>query len=50
MTDVFFAQYLQHYQPFKQYWNYEGGCVLLGCRSIHEGKILDQRIIDFQHR
>jgi N5-(carboxyethyl)ornithine synthase len=26
------------------------GKVLLGCRSIHEGKILDQRIIDFQHR
>ena len=26
------------------------GEVLLACRSIHEGKILDQRIIDFQHR
>lgn len=26
------------------------GEVLLACRSIHEGKILDQRIIDFQKR
>lgn len=26
------------------------GEVLLACRSIHEGRILDQRIIDFQHR
>lgn len=26
------------------------GSVLVACRSIHEGRILDQRIIDFQHR
>ena len=26
------------------------GDVLTACRSIHEGRILDQRIIDFQHR
>lgn len=26
------------------------GKVLLDCRSIHEGRILDQRILDFQHR
>lgn len=26
------------------------GQVLIDCRSIHEGRILDQRIIDFQHR
>lgn len=26
------------------------GKILLACRSIHEGRILDQRIIDFQHR
>lgn len=26
------------------------GAVLTACRSIHNGKILDRRIIDFQHR
>jgi len=28
----------------------EPGEVLRACRSIHNGKILDQRILDFQHR
>lgn len=31
MTEQFFQEYFMHYQPFKQYWNYEDGCVLLGC-------------------
>lgn len=50
MTDVFFAQYLQHYQPFKQYWNYEDGCVLLGCRRLYEAtgsKPYAQFVLDY---
>ena len=31
MTEQFFMTYLNSYQPFKTYWNYEDGCVLLGC-------------------
>ena len=31
MTEQFFQDYLKHYRPFKDYWNYEDGCVLLGC-------------------
>ena len=31
MTEQLFETYLQSYQPFKSYWNYEDGCVLLGC-------------------
>lgn len=26
--------YLRQYQPYKPYWNYEDGCVLLGCVSL----------------
>ena len=31
----FAAQYLEHYQPYKPYWNYEDGCVLLGCIDLY---------------
>lgn len=31
MIEQFFQKYLKQYQPFKPYWNYEDGCVLLGC-------------------
>lgn len=36
MTEPFFSEYLQNYQPFKSYWNYEDGCVLLGCVRMFE--------------
>lgn len=36
MMQTFFAQYLRHYRPFKSYWNYEDGCVLLGCQRLWE--------------
>ncbi len=35
MLEVFFQSYLEGYQPFKSYWNYEDGCVLQGCRSLY---------------
>ena len=31
MNEDFYHQYLAQYRPFKPYWNYEDGCVLLGC-------------------
>ena len=34
MTEAFFHQYLADYRPFKPYWNYEDGCVLLGCEDL----------------
>lgn len=35
MSEQFFQQYLNGYQPFKNYWNYEDGCVLMGCRRLY---------------
>lgn len=36
MTERFFQEYLRSYRPFKTYWNYEDGCVLLGCIRMFE--------------
>ena len=35
MTEDFFRAYLADYRPFKPYWNYEDGCVLLGCERMY---------------
>lgn len=35
MTELFFQDYLRTYQPYKPYWNYEDGCVLLGCIRMY---------------
>lgn len=34
MTEHFFHEYLAQYKPFKNYWNYEDGCLLLGCTRM----------------
>lgn len=31
----FAAQYLDRYQDYKTYWNYEDGCVLKGCADLY---------------
>ena len=31
----FVRQYLAAYQPYKSYWNYEDGCVLIGCADLY---------------
>ncbi len=36
MLDRFFRSYLEQYQPYKSYWNYEDGCVLTACQRIYE--------------
>ena len=32
---AFISQYLNAYQPYKSYWNYEDGCVLKGCVDLY---------------
>ena len=32
----YIKQYLKKYQPYQQYWNYEDGCLLMGCRRMYE--------------
>lgn len=38
MKDVqgFLREYLAGYTPYKQYWNYEDGCVLTGCIDLYK--------------
>ena len=31
----FVERYLSEYRPYKQYWNYEDGCVLTGCVALY---------------
>ncbi len=35
MITSFLLAYLERYQPFKPYWNYEDACVLLGCQRLY---------------
>lgn len=35
-VEKFLDEYLKHYSNYKEYWNYEDGCVLMGCRQMHE--------------
>ncbi len=34
-TDAFLKDYLSDYRPYKTYWNYEDGCVLIGCIDLY---------------
>ena len=34
--DAFIRQYLNAYRPYKTYWNYEDGCVLVGCIDLYQ--------------
>jgi len=35
-TDKFIEGYLAKYERYKQYWNYEDGCVLIGAKGLYE--------------
>ena len=35
-TESFIDQYLEEYQSYKKYWNYEDGCVLMGAKMMYE--------------
>lgn len=50
LTELFFLDYLQNYQPFKNYWNYEDGCVLLGCIRMYQAtgnSVFAQFVLDY---
>ncbi|MGB4661638.1 MAG: glycoside hydrolase family 88 protein [Mobilitalea sp.] len=31
----FIKEYLKHYQNYKDHWNYEDGCILIGCMQLY---------------
>ncbi|MCR4897107.1 MAG: glycoside hydrolase family 88 protein [Lachnospiraceae bacterium] len=35
-VERFIDQYLENYTNYKEFWNYEDGCVLLGCKNLFE--------------
>lgn len=35
-VDSYIGKFLENYQNYKTYWNYEDGCVLMGCRQLYE--------------
>lgn len=34
--DDYIEQFLNNYHSYQTYWNYEDGCVLMGCRQLYE--------------
>ena len=34
--DAYLERYLQTYVPYQKYWNYEDGCLLMGCQRMYE--------------
>ncbi|MDD3367637.1 MAG: glycoside hydrolase family 88 protein [Lachnospiraceae bacterium] len=34
--DSYISEFLNHYQDYQTYWNYEDGCVLMGCKQMYE--------------
>ena len=45
-VEKFIDQYLSSYTNYKEYWNYEDGCVLLGCKNLFEATG-DRKYFDF---
>ena len=54
--DAYLGRYLDTYQPYQKYWNYEDGCLLMGCQRMYEAtgqerykeyilKYLEERIL-----
>ena len=35
-VESYIRSYLEKYQPYKTYWNYEDGCILMGCQLLYE--------------
>ncbi|MBE6854291.1 MAG: glycosyl hydrolase family 88 [Ruminococcus sp.] len=42
----YFDAYLSHYRNYKPYWNYEDGCVLIGCQQLYQATGR-QKYLDF---
>lgn len=50
MLESYIRQYLTDYRPFKPYWNYEDGCVLLGAQRLYEAtgdRFYAQCVLDY---
>lgn len=45
-ADQFIDEYLKKYNRYKDYWNYEDGCVLLGAKYLYE-KTGDEKYFEF---
>lgn len=45
-VEGYIRDYLRRYQSYKEYWNYEDGCILMGCRQMHE-VTQEQEYLDF---
>lgn len=52
-VEKYFDIFLKEYNNYKDYWNYEDGCVLIACKQMHEAtgneKYLDFIIKYLQH-
>ena len=53
MTDKkamkFITEYLEQYEPYKDHWNYEDGCTLIGCTDLFR-VTGEQKYADFVQR
>lgn len=45
-VENYLERYLLEYQNYKPYWNYEDGCVLIGCKQMYEAT-REQKYLDF---
>ena len=45
-AEQYFKQFLAEYQNYKDYWNYEDGCVLVACKFMHQATG-DDSYLDF---
>ena len=51
-VEKFITSYLQNYTAYKTYWNYEDGCILMGCQQMYEATgdaYYRQFILDYLH-
>ena len=45
-VQTYIDSYLENYSPYKDYWNYEDGCVLMGCKQLYLAT-KERRYLDF---
>ena len=45
-TIKFINDFLDNYTNYKKYWNYEDGCVLMGCQQLYQATS-DKKYLDF---
>ncbi|MBQ8843127.1 MAG: glycoside hydrolase family 88 protein, partial [Ruminiclostridium sp.] len=43
---TYINNFLNNYQHYKEYWNYEDGCVLMGCQQLYEATG-EKKYLDF---